>query len=131
MICPICLNYQIRRTWADFLVVKKICLKCQNTLNLKYDVKEILLYQSSLHYIYLNPIEPAHEVMLFSKMIQNQNVYHVSHKILNFSKEEYLGLTLNRNALIVFHEFITLDDLEMLEHFQALNIIEIRNPDVL
>ena len=51
--------------------------------------------------------------------------------MLNFSNEDYLGLVLNRDSLIVFNSFLKLDDLEALEHFQTLNIIELRDMDML
>lgn len=131
MICPWCLRYQIRRSWADFLVVKKTCSKCQKILDLKLDVKEIPLYQSSLKYVYISSIKPAHESMLMSYSVNFNNVYFPKSRILDFTHEDYLALALNRELLIVFKDFLKLDDLEVLEHFQTLKIIEIRNPDVL
>ena len=131
MLCPICLKYQIRRSWADFLIAKKVCPKCQKSLDAHFDIKQIPFYQSSMKYIYLSYLDPVHEMMLLVKAIHKQNVYFLRQRILNFTNEEYLGLILNRDSIIVFSEFLKLDDLEALEHFQTLNIIELRDMDML
>jgi len=131
VICPWCLRYQIRRSWVDFLVFKKTCSKCQKIVDLKLDVKEIPIYQSSMKYVYIPSIKLAHESMLMSYAVNFNNVYFPKSRILDFTHEDYLGLALNRDLLIVFKDFLKLDDLEVLEHFQTLKIIEIRNPDVL
>ena len=108
-----------------------ICIKCQDLFDAKLDIHEIPLYQSVMQYIYLNPIEPAHEIILLVKTMHKKSVYIPRQRMLNFSNEDYLGLVLNRDALIVFNEFLKLDDLEALDHFQTLYIIELRDVDML
>jgi hypothetical protein len=51
--------------------------------------------------------------------------------IIEMTTEAYIGLVLNMSSIIFLERYLTLDDMEILEHHQRLNIIEIRNPDVL
>lgn len=131
VICPICLKHQIRRLWADFLCVYKICLTCEKALARPLEMKEIPFYQNSLEYLYSKHPSPAEDFKLFTKEIHGASCYFPGVKLIEMTNDQYLGLVLNRDTLIVFSDFLLIDDLEALEHFQSLNIIEVRAPNVL
>ena len=131
MICMICLKPQIRRSWADFLIQHKLCRSCQIKKDRPILFKEIPFYHQTLKLIYEEKLNAAFDNQLFIHEIKNGSVYIPGLPIIEMTTEAYIGLVLNMSSIIFLERYLTLDDMEILEHHQRLKIIKIRNPDVL
>ena len=129
--CLICLKHQIRRSWADFLFQHKVCPSCQIKKDRSILFKEIPFYHQSLKVMYEEKMNAPLDHQLFIHEINTGPVYILGFPIIEMTTETYIGLVLNMAAIIFLERYLTLDDMEILEHHQTLNIIEIRNPDVL
>lgn len=131
MICMICLKPQIRRSWADFLIQHKLCRSCQIKRDRPVLFKEIPFYHQTLKVMYEEKLNAPLDHQLFVHEINKGPIYNLGLPIVEMTTEAYIGLVLNMASIIVLERYLSLDDMEILEHHQTLNIIEIRNPDVL
>ena len=131
MICLICLKPQIRRSWADFLIQYKLCHSCQIKRDQPVIFKEIPFYHQTLKVMYEEKWNSPLDHQLFIHEIKTGPLYFLGLPIIEMTTEAYIGLVLNIEAIIFLERYLTLDDLEILEHHQTLNLIEIRNPNVL
>lgn len=127
----ICLKPQIRRSWADFLIQYKLCRSCQIKIDRPILFKEIPFYHQTLKVMYEEKLNVALDHQLFIHEIKMGPIYILGLPIIELTTEAYIGLALNMSSIIFLERYLTLDDMEILEHHQTLNIIEMRNPDVL
>lgn len=94
-------------------------------------LKEIPFYHLTLKLIYEEKLNAALDHQLFIHEIKNGSVYIPGLPIIEMTIEGHIGHVLNMSSIIFLDRYLTLDDIEILEHHQHLNIIEIRDRDVL
>ena len=127
----ICLKPQIRRSWADFFIQHKLCRSCQIKKDRPILFKEIPFYHQTLKVMYEEKLNAPLDHQLFVHEINNGSIYIMGIPIIEMTTEDFIGLVLNLESIIFLERYLSLDDMEILEHHQRLNIIEIRNLDVL
>jgi hypothetical protein len=124
MVCPVCLKEKIRRTLTDFLMAQKVCLICEKEMKRPLDIKEIPFYQGMLKLIYTHQRTPGLEQKLFLHELKHSNVTYIKDPFKEMTEAMYLNIVLNREGIIFLYHFLTLDNLEILDTYQSLNVIE-------